>query len=185
MLGRSATDLNDEDEPSPVRDEQLAGQCGARLLITAATAPAVETIARRVHSFSRRATFPFVQLRASEFPSEPAMLRATCCSLLEAAAGGCVLVTDVETMRPSVQGRLIELLDELALERAPETIRFVSGTTVALRDRVRAGGFSERLFYRLNILHLIAEGGATAGPSGRRSGSRSRDRFDRHARSRD
>jgi DNA-binding NtrC family response regulator len=168
--GGSATDLNDEDEPGPIRDEHLAGRCGARLLITAATAAAVETIARRIHSVGRRATFPFVQLSAREFPSEPARLRATCCRLLDAAAGGSVLVTDVETMGPSVQGRLIELLDELALERAPEAaIRFVSGTTVRLRDRVMAGGFSERLFYRLNALHLIVEG-TTAAPSDRRPG---------------
>ena len=73
--------------------------------------------------------------------------------------GGSLLLSDVETMPPLVQDRLIELLDELQLERAPAAaIRLVSGTTVLLRDRVLAGGFSERLFYRLNILHLMAEG---------------------------
>jgi DNA-binding NtrC family response regulator len=31
-----------------------------------------------------------------------------------------------------------------------------SGTTVSLLDRIAAGTFSERVFYRLNIIHLSA-----------------------------
>jgi hypothetical protein len=34
------------------------------------------------------------------------------------------------------------------------------GTTVSLLDQVAAGTFSERLFYRLNIIHLMAEDGS-------------------------
>jgi len=35
-------------------------------------------------------------------------------------------------------------------------VRLISGTTVSLLDRFAAGTFSEQLFYRLNIIHLMA-----------------------------
>jgi transcriptional regulator of acetoin/glycerol metabolism len=40
--------------------------------------------------------------------------------------------------------------------RAIRRVRLISGTTTSLLDRVAAGTFSERLFYRLNIIHLLA-----------------------------
>jgi DNA-binding NtrC family response regulator len=35
-------------------------------------------------------------------------------------------------------------------------VRLIFGTTVSLLDRVTAGTFSDRLFYRLNVIHLTA-----------------------------
>jgi Sigma-54 interaction domain len=33
-------------------------------------------------------------------------------------------------------------------------VRLMAGTTVSLRERIADGAFSERLFYRLNIIHV-------------------------------
>jgi transcriptional regulator of aromatic amino acid metabolism len=56
---------------------------------------------------------------------------------------------------------LIDLLAALESARRPSAaVRLISGTTVSLLERVAAGTFSERLFYRLNILHLVAGAGA-------------------------
>src|SRR5688572_21896657 len=140
-----------------IEDEVLVSRSCARLLITAATAPAVETIARRIHA-GMRAEFPFVRTSAGDLPITPRMLRTTCSNLLDAATGGSLLVSDVETMPLLVQEEFIELLEELALARAPAAaVRLISGTTVPLVDRVAAGRFSERLFYRLNTLHFVAD----------------------------
>jgi DNA-binding NtrC family response regulator len=136
--------------------EAMAGRSAARLLITASTPSAVEMIARRVHAASARAEFPFVQTSAADFPIEPRTLRVTCSALLDAARGGSLFVSDIENMPPFVQGRLIELLNELESARASAAlVRLVAGTTVSLFDRTAGGTFSKQLFYRLNTLHLV------------------------------
>jgi Sigma-54 interaction domain len=139
-------------------EEDLAGRFAARLLITAGTGLAVESIARRIHAAGTRATLPFVKARASDLPIEPGKLKAAWCGLLAGARGGSLLLSDVEMMPPIVQDQLLELLDELECGYPPSAVRLVSGTTVWLLDRVASGRFSERLFYRLNILHVVAEG---------------------------
>jgi DNA-binding NtrC family response regulator len=74
--------------------------------------------------------------------------------------GGSVLVSAVEEMPAAVQEALIDLLAGLESTRRPSAaVRLISGTTVSLLDRVAAGTFSERLFYQLNIIHVIAATG--------------------------
>ena len=150
-------------QPKPVAllasdDEDLAARSTARVLITASTRARVETLARRIHAASFRAGFPFVRTRAGDLAVEPPILREICSDLLEAAAGGSVLITDVEEMPSIAQDLLVDLLAELESARAPAAaIRLMCGTTVSLLDRIAAGTFSERVFYRLNVIHLLAD----------------------------
>ncbi len=135
-------------------DEELAGCSSARLLITAATREHLELLARRIHRAGRAAA-PFVHVSAGDFPGEASALRAMCVSLLDRARGGSLFVTEVEEMPVLAQETVLEVLDELQAGRAPaDATRLISGTKVALLDRVRAGTFSEKLFYRLNLLHV-------------------------------
>jgi len=61
-------------------------------------------------------------------------------------------------MPESVQYMVVEVLADLEYERLPSAaIRLISGTSVSLLDRVAAGTFSERLFYRLNAVHVTAD----------------------------
>ena len=140
-----------------VEDEDVACRSSARLLITAATQHGVETLAHRVHATGPRAQFPFVQTWAGDLPIEPELLKEYCTSVIAAAAGGSVLFSAVEEMPPAVQDALDALLDGLECAHGPSAeVRLISGTTTSLLDRVAAGTFSERLFYRLNIIHLMA-----------------------------
>jgi DNA-binding NtrC family response regulator len=146
-----------------VEDEALANQSPARLLITAPTQHGVETLARRIHGAGPRAQFPFVQTWAGELPVGPELLKEYCARFLDAAAGGSVLVSAVEEMPAIVQDALFDLLG--GLQSAPlssTAARLISGTTVSLLDRVAAGTFSERLFYRLNVIHLVVSNGSEA-----------------------
>ncbi|HEY0874899.1 MAG TPA: sigma 54-interacting transcriptional regulator [Vicinamibacterales bacterium] len=94
---------------------------------------------------------------AGDFPVGPQALREYCGSGLDDAAGGSMLIDAVEEMPPSVQDTLIELLAGPESTRRPSAgVRLISGTTVSLLDRIAAGTFSEQLFYRLNIIHLMA-----------------------------
>jgi DNA-binding NtrC family response regulator len=120
-------------------------------------------VARRVHLAGVRAELPFVQTWACDLPIEAEALGEQCCSLLDAAAGGSLLIADIEEMPPVVQDVLVEVLAGLELSLRPSAaVRLISGTTESLLDRVAAGTFSARLFYRLNIIHLIVGDGSRA-----------------------
>jgi sigma-54 dependent transcriptional regulator, acetoin dehydrogenase operon transcriptional activator AcoR len=140
-----------------VEDEEMARHSPARLLITARTQHGVETLARRVHEAGPRAQFPLVYTWARDLPVKREALKESCASLLAAAAGGSVLISAVEEMPRAVQDALSELLAGLGFARRPSAeVRLISGTTVSLLDRVAAGTFCEHLFYRLNVIHLMA-----------------------------
>lgn len=144
-----------------VADEGVASRSPARLLITASTQEAVKAVARRIHEAGPRAPFPLLLTRARDLPLEPEALRAHCLGFLDAAAGGSVLISAVEEMPATVQDALIELLAGLEFAPGPSAeVRLISGTTVSLLDRVAAGTFSERLFYLLNVIHLMAGDGS-------------------------
>jgi DNA-binding NtrC family response regulator len=141
-------------------DEEVACGCAARLLISASTEHGAEALARRIHGAGARGQCPFVHLWARDFPVEPQALLEYCGSALERAAGGSMLIDAVEEMPPAVQDALIELLAGLEFTRRPSAaVRVISGTTVSLLERIAAGTFSEQLFYRLNIIHLMASEG--------------------------
>ena len=141
-----------------VEDERIASRFSAMLLITASTPGEVESLAHRIHVSSGRAAAPFLSVRAGAFPIEPWALREQCSALLDAAICGSVLMTDVEEMPVLVQEVLLDLLAELQSARARSAaVRLISGTTVPLLDRVAAGMFSEPLFYRLNVIHLVVK----------------------------
>ena len=143
-----------------VEDVNAASRSDTRLLITASTQQAVETLALHVHDAGSRAQCPFVRIWAGDIPVRPEPLNEYCVRLLDAAAAGSVLVSAVEEMPAIVQEALIELLDGLEFTRRPSAaVRLISGTTVSLLERVAAGTFSEQLFYRLNTIHLMAYDG--------------------------
>ena len=96
-----------------VEDEAVAAGSDAKLLITASAPLLVEALARRIHGAGVRAALPFVQTWVCEFPIDRQILGATCSSLLDTAAGGSVLISDVEEMPRIVQDMLIELLQTL------------------------------------------------------------------------
>lgn len=138
-------------------DEAIASSSDASLLITAATPHEVDEIALRIHLCSRRALSPLVRVLARDLPVDPGLLADHCGELLEAATGGSLLIDDVEDMPPAVQPVLIELLQRLQRSRKSEPgIRVIAGTTVSLMDLMSAGRFSERLFYRLNVIHVLS-----------------------------
>ena len=148
---------------SAVEDEDAASRSVSRLLITSPTREGVESLARRIHLAGLRAELPFVHTRACDLPLEAGALRERCCSLLDAAAGGSLLIADIEDMSPVVQDVLLEVLAGLERSRSPSAaVRLISGTTEPLLNRVTAGTFSERLFYRLNIIHLMVGNGSEA-----------------------
>jgi hypothetical protein len=106
---------------------------------------------------------PRTQWRRSH---DPRALQHVCARLFNTAADGSLLLMHVEHMQPIVQREFPEILDSAC---AASSVRFISGTTVSLFDRVSTGRFSGRLFYRLNVIHLCQTGAAR--PFVRRGGA--------------
>jgi transcriptional regulator with PAS, ATPase and Fis domain len=50
---------------------------------------------------------------------------------------------------------LIKLLAPLSSGREEDVPRIVASSSIALRDYVLDGRFDARLFYRLNIIHIV------------------------------
>lgn len=149
-----------------VEHEDVAAGCAATTLITASTATDVERLARRIHAASSRSALSFVQASAAALPVEPRALWETCAGLIEAAAGGTLLLTGVEEMPAFAQDRFIETLAHQQEARNPSaTVRLIAGTTVCLRQRIADGAFSERLFYRLNVIHVAVKDAHAGGIS--------------------
>ena len=102
-----------------VEHEDVAARCAATTLITASTATDVERLARRIHAAGSRSALSFVQASAAALPVEPRAFLETCAGLIEAAAGGTLLLTGVEEMPAFAQGRFFETLAEL---RRPQSV---------------------------------------------------------------
>jgi DNA-binding NtrC family response regulator len=80
---------------------------------------------------------------------------------IEAARGGTIVLDEIAEMPLAVQGRLVRLLDEGAIEPAGggDTVkleaRVIATTARDLRARVAEGRFREDLFYRINAISIV------------------------------
>jgi len=64
-----------------------------------------------------------------------------------------LLLQEVHALSPDDQLRLTRKLDEIG--RPPSCRRILASSSVALFDRVVDQLFSEPLFYRLNVIHIV------------------------------
>jgi two-component system, NtrC family, response regulator AtoC len=82
------------------------------------------------------------------------------CGLLESADGGTVFLDEIGDIAPSLQARLLRLLEEKTFQRVGGgrdihvDIRVIAATSRSLEEGVRAGRFRSDLFYRLYVLPI-------------------------------
>jgi transcriptional regulator of aromatic amino acid metabolism len=159
-------------------DELLAVRYRLPLLISARCTSTVTAVARRVHVAALGAAAPFVAFPASELIGEKQQFAEQWTMLMDAGRGGSVFITDVEEMSVPVQSLFAELLAWRCVTRSALAPRLVTGTTVSLVDRVKAGQFSEELLYRLNVIHLHRAEGCAPCPQCARLADERRCRAD-------
>ncbi|RMI20454.1 MAG: sigma-54-dependent Fis family transcriptional regulator [Calditrichaeota bacterium] len=145
----------------------------ATVLIEGESGTGKELIARALHRHSSRRDQPFIPvfcgtLAETLLESElfghrrGAFTGATedKLGLLEVADGGTVFLDEISEISPSVQARLLRILQEGEIKRVGEStirrvnLRLIAATNRNLYQQVQAGCFREDLYYRLNVIHI-------------------------------
>lgn len=145
----------------------------ATLLITGESGTGKEVVARVIHRSSPRSDKPFVVVNCAALPETlleselfghekgaftGAMAQRK--GRFEKAAKGTIFLDEVGEMSPSLQKKLLRVLQEHTFERVGgnTTIqaesRVIAATNRDLEQDVAAGTFREDLFYRLNVITI-------------------------------
>jgi DNA-binding NtrC family response regulator len=133
-----------------------------------------ELVARAVHANSERGKQPFVALNCGALTEslleselfghvKGAFTGAayTKQGLFESANNGTVFLDEIGETSPSMQTRLLRVLEEReiqrvgSMERIAVNIRVIAATNRSLHDLVKEGKFREDLYYRLNVVCIV------------------------------
>jgi DNA-binding NtrC family response regulator len=145
----------------------------ASALISGPSGTGKELVARVIHQMSPRREKPFVPvhcaalaetlLESELFGHERGAFTGAVASRkgrFELADGGTIFLDEIAEIPPSVQVKLLRVVQERELERVggtktlPVDVRILSATNKNLKTEVSAGRFREDLFYRLNVFPI-------------------------------
>jgi len=143
------------------------------VLLTGETGTGKEVFAQAIHHNSSRSDKNFVALNCSAFGRE--MMESELFGykqgaftgaikdkkgLLEEAHNGTLFLDEIADLSPTVQVKLLRVLQERAFERVGGVktlnvdIRLIAASNCDLEQQVEAGRFRRDLFYRLNVVPL-------------------------------
>ena len=143
------------------------------VLITGESGTGKEMMAREIHRCSPRSRGAFVAVNCGAIPA--ALLETELFGhargaftgasdekpgLFEEADGGTLLLDEIATMEPSLQVKLLRILDTGEMRRVGETVprhvsvRILAATNVDPDVAMENGLFRKDLYYRLNVMHI-------------------------------
>jgi Nif-specific regulatory protein len=160
---------------SPVIEEMLelvrrAAPTGVNVLLRGESGVGKERIARLLHSFSDRASGPFVPLNCAALPET--LLESELFGIeegvatgvqrrhgkIELANGGTLFLDEVADLSLALQAKLLRVVQEREFERLggreriPVDIHLVTATNRDLEAMVDQGEFRRDLYYRLRVV---------------------------------
>jgi len=162
---------------SPIREvisliRQVAGH-DSTVLVLGESGTGKEVCARAVHDLSPRRNRPFVAVNCGAIPADlleselfgherGAFTGAVCArkGRFEIAEGGTLFLDEIGDMSPTMQVKLLRVLQERVFERVGNqtsmrcNVRIIAATHRNLEDSIQRGTFREDLFHRLNVFPI-------------------------------
>ena len=148
-------------------------QTETTVLLTGESGTGKEVVARFIHRGSPRHGGPFAALNCAALPEslleselfghdKGAFTGATTSrpGRIEQAAGGVLFLDEVAEMTPTVQAKLLRVLQEREFQRLGGTrslradVRIIAATNKDLEGMIATGAFREDLYYRLRVFEI-------------------------------
>jgi Nif-specific regulatory protein len=145
----------------------------ATVLIRGESGTGKELVAHAIHYNSLRAERPFIKVHCAALPEsiiESELFGhergaftgaiSTRKGRFELASGGTIFLDEIGELSPTMQVKLLRVLQEKEFERVGGTqliktdVRIVAATNRNLEDALRAAAFREDLYYRLNVFPI-------------------------------
>ncbi len=152
---------------------QRVAQSSSTVLITGPSGTGKELVARSLHHFSRRSQAPFVPIHCGAIPEnllEDELFghvkgaytdaRTDRPGRFQQAEGGTLFLDEIGTMPPSLQVKLLRVLQEREFTPLGSTksfkvnLRVVAASNEDLSELVVQRRFREDLYYRLNVIPI-------------------------------
>ncbi len=154
-----------------LRLADIVAPTDSTVLIEGESGTGKEVLARYIHDASTRADGPFMSINCGALPEtllESELFGHVKGSftgavrdkqgLFAAARGGTFFMDEVGEMPPSLQVKLLRVLQQRevipvgATEALPVDVRIIAATNRDLDEEVRRGNFRSDLFYRINVI---------------------------------
>jgi DNA-binding NtrC family response regulator len=156
-----------------VQRAELVADTKSTVLITGETGTGKELVARAIHNRSAQRDMPLIKVNCAAIPDtlleselfghvRGAFTGATSTKKgkFALADGGTIFLDEIGTLTPTLQSKLLRVLQErefepLGAERTEKIdLRVIAATNRDLRQMVVDGRFQEDLFYRLNVIPI-------------------------------
>jgi DNA-binding NtrC family response regulator len=147
----------------------------ATVLITGESGTGKELIAHKIHTSSKRADKPFVAINCAAMPGD--LLESELfgykkgaftgafkdeIGIIRRADKGTLLLDEIGEMDLRLQSKLLRFLQDKEVRQIGDErtykvdVRIICITNRNLREEVKKGNFREDLYYRINVINLVA-----------------------------
>lgn len=149
-----------------------ASRTDSSVLISGVTGTGKEIFAQSIHYEGHRSEKPFIAYNCAAIPEGllESILFGTVkgaftgaedrAGLFEQAGGGTLFLDEINSMSPSLQAKLLRVLQESYLRRVggnteiPVDVRIIASSNQSAAELLESGSMRKDLFYRINVINI-------------------------------